>query len=252
MSFKSNMGKIIIVTGGSRGIGRDIAMDMARSGYDIAIFYNSNAVKANETKEAVEKLQNGTSCFIYQVSVTDMEKVEWCFKELEQQGEEICGLVNNAGIIRDGFLMTMKEADWNEVIKTNILGTVNCTKAVIPYLKKEGGIIVNMASISGLKGESAQTNYAATKSAIISFTRSMAVELQEYHIGVYAIAPGFIETEMIQKMAPRVLKKKINTIPAKRIGSTMDIAQIVRFLFEQNPQYMVGQVFVPDGGLSCV
>ncbi len=246
------MKKTVIVTGGSRGIGKSIAMELALLGYDIAIFYEKNTEAAQQTARDIE-VHSKAACFIFQVSVTDVGGVQDCIRDMEIQGRKIYGLINNAGIVRDGFLMTMKESDWLDVINTNIFGTFNCTKAVLPALKRNGeGIIVNLASVSGLKGETGQLNYSATKSAIISFTRSLAVELAGYPVNVYAIAPGFIRTEMVKTMPERILERHIENIPLHRLGETEDVASVIRYIFKENPAYMLGQVFVPDGGLSCI
>jgi len=244
--------KTAIVTGGSRGIGKGIALELAELGFNIAIFYEKNIEAAKETAREIES-SGDVSCSLYQVSVTDVEAVEQCVSDIESRGEKIYGLINNAGIIKDGFLMTMPESDWLNVINTNLFGTFNCSKAVIPFMKKNGeGVIVNIASISGIKGESAQANYAATKSAIVAFTRSLAIELIENSIGVYAIAPGFIETDMVKVMSNKIIEDNIRNIPMHCFGKTDDIARIIKFIFKENPRYMPGHVFIPDGGLSCI
>lgn len=246
------MKKTVIVTGGSRGIGKSIAKELAMLGFNIAILYEKNTKAAKETACEIES-SSDVSCLTYQVPITDAAAVKQCVNDIECQGEKIYGLINNAGIIRDGFLMTMQESDWLSVINTNLFGTFNCSKAVIPFMKKNGsGIIVNIASISGLKGESAQTNYAATKSAIVGFTRSLAVELIENSISVYAIAPGFIETEMVKVLSQKIVENNIKNIPMHSFGKTDDIANIIRFIFNDNPRYMPGHVFIPDGGLNCI
>ncbi|GFZ30883.1 beta-ketoacyl-ACP reductase [Clostridium zeae] len=249
---KDHIKKTIIVTGGSRGIGKSIAKELAELGFNIAILYEKDSKAAEETAFEIEK-DSGIECLTYQASVADVTAINQCVNDIECKGGKIYGLINNAGIIRDGFLMTMPENDWLSVINTNLFGTFNCSKAVLPLMKKNGGgIIVNIASISGIKGEAAQVNYSATKSAIVGFTRSLAVELIEHSISVYAIAPGFIETEMVKVLSPKIVENNIKNIPMHRFGKTDDIANIIRFIFKENPSYMQGHVFIPDGGLNCI
>jgi 3-oxoacyl-[acyl-carrier protein] reductase len=246
-----NKNKAVIITGGTRGIGRSLSLAIARKGYNVASLYKSNEKEASALEK--EAKESGLIVRTYKVSVFDHGSVSECIAEIKGSLGRVYALINNAGITRDGYLMMMKENDWNDVINTNLIGTLTCTGCVIPYLKDNGeGVIINMSSTAGYLGTSGQTNYSATKSAIIGFTRGLAVELIPNNILVYGIAPGFIGTEMLDSIPPKTLDQYINSIPMKRPGRTDEIGELAVNLVEKKFSYSTGQIFLVDGGLSLI
>ena len=241
-------GKVALVTGGSRGIGRAIALKLAGEGAAVAINYAGNAKAAEEVKASIEAA--GGKAMVVQADVSSAEAVDAMVEAVVNELGGIDILVNNAGITRDGLLMRMKEADWDAVINTNLKGVFYCTKAVSKLMmKKRSGRIVNMASVVGLTGNAGQANYAAAKSGVIGFSKSMAKELASRGITVNMVAPGYIETDMTAVLSDKVREAMISTVPLARAGQAEDVAGAVLFLVSDLASYITGQVINVDGGM---
>ena len=222
-------GKVALVTGGSRGIGRAIALTLAEHGADVAINYAGNTAAAEEVKGAIESM--GRNQVVKELGRLDI-------------------LINNAGITRDGLLMRMKEADWDAVLETNLKGVYNCSKAVMrTMMKQKSGRIVNMASVVGEMGNAGQANYAAAKAGVIGFTKSLAKEVASRGITVNAVAPGFIATDMTSVLTDEQKAEMARTIPLGRAGQPQDVANAVLFLVSEEAAYITGQVLNVDGGM---
>lgn len=240
--------KVVFVTGGSRGIGKAIALKYAQNGYNVVINYVSDKTNVEELKKKFEELK--VECLIEKADVSKSEEVEQIVKKTIEKFKKIDVLINNAGITRDGLLMRMKEEDFDKVIEINLKGTFLVTKSVIPYmLKKRDGKIINLASVVGVTGNAGQCNYSASKAGIIGFTKSIAKELASRNIRANAIAPGFIDTDMTSILSDEV-KDSINVqIPMKRMGTTQEIANVAYFLGCEESSYITGQVINIDGGM---
>lgn len=240
--------KVVFVTGGSRGIGKAIALKYAQNGYNVIINYVSDKTNVEELQKEFTKLN--VECLIEKADVSKSEEVEQIVKKAIEKFNKIDVLVNNAGITRDGLLMRMKEEDFDKVIEINLKGTFLVTKSVIPYmLKKRDGKIINLASVVGVTGNAGQCNYSASKAGIIGFTKSIAKELASRNIRANAIAPGFIDTDMTSILSDEV-KDSINVqIPMKRMGTTQEIANVAYFLGCEESSYITGQVINIDGGM---
>ena len=239
--------KVSIITGGARGIGLAIAEHFAASGSDIAICdVNQDALNAAEA--AISK--TGRQVLTQKVDVTNLKEVESFIQKVLDKFSKIDILINNAGITRDGLLVRMSEADWDTVINVNLKGAFNCTKAVAkPMMKQRQGRIVNIASIIGIIGNAGQANYAASKGAIIAFTKSVAKELAGRNVNVNAIAPGFIQTDMTAVLPEDVKKTMLGLIPLGKFGTARDVADLAMFLVSENSAYITGQVIQVDGGM---
>lgn len=245
MSLKK---KVALVTGGSGGIGRAMALELSKEGVDIAINYMGNRERALEVVRDLEK--NGVKAIAIKADVTKVEEVDRMFKTIEDSLGKVDILVNNAGITRDGLLIRMKEEDWEDVMDTNLKGVFLCTKrAARPMMKKRYGKIINISSVVGVSGNIGQGNYSASKAGIIGFTKSMAKELASRGIRVNAVAPGFIETEMTDVLKDEVKVAMKEQIPLKEFGNTEDIANLVVFLASDKSDYITGQVINIDGGM---
>jgi 3-oxoacyl-[acyl-carrier protein] reductase len=242
-------GKVALVTGGSRGIGREIALTLARAGAAVAVNYHNNKAAAGEVLGKIENA--GGKGLVVQADITVFGECEKMVKAILDHFGRIDILVNNAGIRRDTILALMQEKDWDIVIDTNLKGMFNCCKAILrPLLKqKSGGRIINISSIAGLMGNSGQTNYAAAKGGVIAFTKSLAKELGKRAITVNAIAPGFIETEMTESLPETVKNDLLPHISLGRYGKPQEVAEAVLFL-AQGAGYITGSVLSIDGGLS--
>lgn len=241
-------GKVALITGGSRGIGREIAIELSKHGVNIAITYNNNEVKAKETVDEIQK--NGAKGIYIKVDVSKEEDVLKMIETVKNQLGSIDILVNNAGINKDNLLMRMKTDEWDDVINTNLKGTYLCTKAVVRNMIKEKyGKVINIASIAGVAGNFGQTNYSASKAGIIGFTKSLAKELASRGINVNAVAPGLIQTDMAKALKDDIKDSLVKNIPMGRLGSTKDIANIVVFLASEKSDYITGQVINVDGGM---
>lgn len=242
------VGKVALVTGGSRGIGRAIALKLAENGADVAINYAGNTAAAEEVKTAIEQM--GRKALLVQGSVADTDGVQTIVNTVVKELGRLDILINNAGITRDGLLMRMKETDWDDVMHTNLKGVYNCSKAVLrTMMKQRSGRIVNMASVVGEMGNAGQTNYAAAKAGVIGFTKSLAKEVASRGITVNAIAPGFIATDMTSVLTDDQKAEMARTIPLGRAGQPEDVANAVLFLVSEGAAYITGQVLNVDGGM---
>ena len=242
-------GKSALVTGASRGIGRAVALKLASLGAKVAINFAGNIAKATEVKAEIDA--NGGESILVQGNVADFETVQSIVKSVTENFGKIDILVNNAGITRDNLLIKMSESDFDEVIATNLKGVFNCTKAVTRLMMKQrGGRIVNMSSVVAMTGNISQANYAAAKAGIIGFTKSSAKELASRNITVNAVAPGFIATDMTDALTEKVKEELLKGIPAGRMGSPEDVANLVAFLVSDQAAYITGQVIAIDGGMA--
>ena len=241
-------GKVALVTGASRGIGRAIALKLAEEGAKVAINYAGNVKAAEEVKAAIE--EKGGKAILVQADVSDSEAAEGMVASVVEAFGTVDILVNNAGITRDAIFARMKEEDFNAVINTNLKGVFHCTKAVTKLMMKQrSGRIVNMASVVGVTGNAGQANYSAAKAGVIGFTKSVARELAGRGITVNSVAPGFIETDMTAVLSDKVKEAMTEEIPLKRAGKPEDVANAVLFLASDNAAYITGQVLHVDGGM---
>ena len=239
--------KVAMITGGTRGIGKAIAKIFSDNGYDLIINYVSD--KTDLTK-LEEDLKNNNEILFVRANVGELNSVEEAVKKAIEKFGKIDVLVNNAGITRDNLIMRMKEEEFDQVINTNLKGTFNVTKSVVPYMmKKREGRIVNISSVVGVSGNAGQCNYAASKAGIIGFTKSIAKELASRNILVNAVAPGFIDTDMTECLNDKVKESINNQIPLKRMGTPEEIAKAVYFLASSDNTYITGQVLNIDGGM---
>ena len=242
-------GKIAVVTGGSRGIGREIALTLAGYGATVVVNYNGSKEKAQEVVDTIKS--QGKEAIAIKASVSDSTEVESMIKEVMDQFGRIDILVNNAGITKDNLMMKMTEEDFDAVIDTNLKGTFYCMKQVYRImLKQRYGRIINMSSVTGVIGNAGQVNYAASKAGVIGMTKSLARELGSRGITVNAVAPGFIETEMTDVLSDKVKEEIANQIPLKRMGAVKDVAEAVAFLASDKASYITGQVLHVDGGMA--
>lgn len=241
-------GKVAVVTGGGRGIGRAVAVRLGQQGASIAIFYRSNDAAAEQTAELVR--QAGGKCKTFKGDVSSAADVEALFKHVNQALGPVDILINNAGITRDNLLMRMKDSEFDEVIHTNLYGIYYCTRAVLrSMVRARYGRIINMSSVVGLSGNAGQANYAASKAGIIGFTKSVAREVANRGITVNAIAPGYIQTELTGELPDAVKQQILGQIPAGRFGEPEDVAEVVAFLARQEAGYITGQTINIDGGM---
>lgn len=242
------MSKVAFITGGTRGIGRQIAITLANSGYDIAVNYRTENEDLAITKTEIEKCN--VKCLPIQGDVSSFEDSENMTKQVIEQLGRIDVLVNNAGITKDTLLMRMKKEDFEDVLQVNLVGTFNVTKSVISYMmKQKEGRIINLSSVVGISGNAGQANYAASKAGIIGFTKSLAKEVGSRNILVNAVAPGFIETQMTDVLKDEIKEEIKKTIPLKRMGTVEDVANVVKFLASEESSYITGQVIQVDGGM---
>ena len=238
--------KVALITGGSRGIGKEIAKKFAIKGYNIVINYVSENTDLNKLKEEFKE----TEVLFVKTDVTNYESCENMVKKAIEKFGRIDVLVNNAGITKDGLLMRMKEEDFDKVIKVNLKGTFNMTKNVIPYMMKQrNGRIVNIASVVGVTGNAGQANYAASKAGIIGFTKTVARELASRNILANCIAPGFIKTDMTEILSDTVKQNIHSQIPLNKMGEAKEVANAVYFLASEENTYITGQVLNVDGGM---
>ena len=242
-------GKIALVTGASRGIGRQIALTLGREGAAVIVNYNGSAAKAEEVVKEIEAA--GGKAEAVQCNVSDFESCGGMMADVVSRYGRLDILVNNAGITRDNLLMKMSEEDFDAVISTNLKGVFNCIKHISrQMLKQKAGRIINISSVSGVLGNAGQANYCAAKAGVIGITKSAARELASRGITVNAVAPGFIATEMTDVLSDSVKAAATEQIPMKHFGSTQDIAETVAFLASDKAGYITGQVLSVDGGMA--
>ncbi|AVM23784.1 3-oxoacyl-[acyl-carrier-protein] reductase [Bacillus pumilus] len=240
--------KTAVVTGASRGIGRSIAIDLAKSGANVVVNYSGNEAKANEVVDEIKAL--GQQAFAVKADVSNAEEVQALMKQAIDTFGSIDILVNNAGITKDNLLMRMKENEWDDVININLKGVFNCTKAVTrQMMKQRSGRIINLASVVGVCGNPGQANYVAAKAGVIGLTKTTAKELATRHITVNAVAPGFISTDMTDKLDENVQTEMLKQIPLARFGAPEDISNVVVFLASEGAGYITGQTIQVDGGM---
>jgi 3-oxoacyl-[acyl-carrier protein] reductase len=239
--------KVAVVTGAGRGIGRAVAIAYAKMGANVVCV---SRTQENSTKVATEIEALGQKSWAFAVDVSDTSAVESSAKNILEATGKVDILVNNAGVTRDNLLMRMSEEEWDTVLNTNLKGAFNFTKAFTrPFMKQRSGRIINIASVIGLIGNAGQSNYAASKAALIGFTKSIAKELAPRGVTANAIAPGFIETDMTAVLDEKVRDAIIDRIPMTRFGSPEDIANTAIFLALESTDYMTGQVLTIDGGM---
>ncbi|PCK21630.1 beta-ketoacyl-ACP reductase [Bacillus pumilus] len=240
--------KTAVVTGASRGIGRSIAIDLAKNGANVVVNYSGNEAKANEVVDEIKAL--GQQAFAVKADVSNAEEVQALMKQAIDTFGSIDILVNNAGITKDNLLMRMKENEWDDVININLKGVFNCTKAVTrQMMKQRSGRIINLASVVGVCGNPGQANYVAAKAGVIGLTKTTAKELASRHITVNAVAPGFISTDMTDKLDDNVQSEMLKQIPLARFGAPEDISNVVVFLASEGAGYITGQTIQVDGGM---
>ena len=242
------MEKYALITGATRGIGKQIAITLAKQGYNIALNYRKENEELENTKKEIEEI--GVQVLAVKGDVANFEECENFVKQIIERFGQIDVLVNNAGITKDMLLIRMKKEDFEQVIDTNLVGTFNVTKNVVPYMMKaRSGRIINISSVVGIAGNAGQTNYSASKAGIIGFTKSLAKEIASRNILVNAIAPGFIETNMTDVLKDDVKQEIAKNIPLKRMGTAQDVANVVKFLASDDSSYITGQVINVDGGM---
>ncbi len=241
-------GKVALITGSSRGIGKSVAKDLASKGAFVIINYSSNEQAAQSVKDEIES--KGGKCEIRGFDVSSYSQVNDEIDSIVKDHGELNFLVNNAGITRDTLLMRMKEEDWDDVINVNLKGVFNCTKAASKYMvKQKSGRIVNISSVVGEMGNPGQSNYSATKAGIIGFTKSVSRELASRNITVNSVAPGFIETDITSGLSDKVKEHYLGQIPLSRFGSPEDVSGVVSFLLSDAASYITGEVIRVNGGM---
>jgi 3-oxoacyl-[acyl-carrier protein] reductase len=242
-------GRGAVVTGGTRGIGRTIAMRLAAEGANVAVSYRSNDEAAEETAASVRA--EGVKCAVFKGDVASPADVQALFKGVSDVFGRVDILVNNAGITRDNLMMRMKEDEFDEVLRTNLGGTYLCTRAALrPMIRARWGRIVNVSSVVGLVGNAGQANYAASKAGIIGFTKSVAREVAQRGITANTVAPGYVETELTGSLPEEVKDQIRNQVPMGRFGEAVEVAEVVAFLAGEGAGYVTGQTIAVDGGMT--
>jgi len=243
-------GKVAIVTGGSRGLGRAIAEDLAANGAKVVVNYNSSGLAAQEVVTAIQA--QGGEALAVQADVSGFEAARQLVVAATAAFGQVDILVNNAGTTRDTLLLLMKEEEWDTVIETNLKSIFNCSKAVLrPMIRrKQGGRIINISSVVALRGQGGQTNYAASKAGIIGFTKSLAKEVASRNITVNAIAPGYFPTALTEALSDEMKEQIVNFIPLGRMGKLSEVAYLTSFLASAKAAYITGEVVRVDGGLA--
>jgi 3-oxoacyl-[acyl-carrier protein] reductase len=242
-------GKVALVTGASRGIGKAIALACAREGASVVVNYAGNKARAEQTAAEIREL--GQEALVYQCDVTREPDVQKMIQTASEKFGHLDIVVNNAGITRDGLLMRIKEADWDAVLNTNLKGVFLVTKAVLrPMMRQRSGKIINIASVVGILGNAGQANYSAAKAGVIGLTKTTAREVASRGITVNAVAPGFITTDMTAQLPDRVKEQMKAQVPLQRLGTPEDVASVVLFLASEDSNYMTGQILSVDGGMA--
>ena len=246
---KNLIGKTAVVTGASRGIGKAIALELAKNGANIVVNYNTSSKSAEEV--VAETKSYGAEAAAFQADVSSFEQAANLINAAVEKFEKLDILVNNAGITRDKLLMMMSEADWDEVQATNLKGTFNCSKAAVKHMmRKRYGRIINISSISGQIGNAGQTNYSASKAGQIGFTKALAREIAARKITVNAVAAGYVETDIWEDVPEEIREGLLEMIPLKRKGEPEEIAYAVAFLASDKAGYITGQCLAVDGGMA--
>ncbi|MCI5866465.1 MULTISPECIES: 3-oxoacyl-[acyl-carrier-protein] reductase [Cloacibacillus] len=241
--------RVALVTGAGRGIGRAIALELAKNGCSVAVNYSNSEGPANEVAAEIRAM--GCEAVAVKANVGDAAEVKEMFKTVAEQLGAVNILVCNAGITRDNLLMRMKEAEWSDVIDTDLNSLFYCAKeAVRPMLKGRWGRIIAITSVNALRGSAGQCNYAAAKAGMIGFIKSLAREVAAKGITANAIAPGFIDTDMTSVLSDELKEKFVESIPAGRVGTPQDVAGVAAFLASENASYIQGQVIAVDGGIT--
>jgi len=242
-------GRVAVVTGGGRGIGRTVAVRLANEGANVAISYRSNDTTAEEVAEEVRAA--GVLCKIFKGDVASPEDVAALFEGVGEALGQVEILVNNAGLTRDNLMMRMKEEEFDEVLRTNLKGTYLCTRAALrPMIRARWGRIVNVSSVVGLVGNAGQANYAASKAGIIGFTKSVAREVAQRGITANVVAPGYVETELTRSLSDEVKDQIKGQVPAGRFADAEEVAEVVSFLAGEDAGYVTGQTIAVDGGMT--
>ena len=243
------MSRIALVTGGSRGIGRAVALRLAADGHAVAVNYAANVAAADKVVEAITA--NGGTAMAVQADVGDTDAVSAMFKDVEERLGRVEVLVNNAGITRDGLLLRMGPDAWDQVIETNLRSVYLCSRAAMRgMLRSRWGRIISVSSISGISGNPGQANYAASKAGIIGFSKSIAREIGSRNITVNVVAPGFIETDMTEELGTEIAEEVASRVAVGRLGRPEEIAAAVGYLASDDAAYVTGQTLVVDGGLA--
>ena len=242
-------GKVAIVTGGSRGIGKAIVSEFARLGANVAFNFLKSEDKALALKREIEK--SGGKVLAFRQDVKEYNAIKVMVEGVKSHFGRLDIIVNNAGILRDKALMLMEEQDWEDVISTNLSGAFNLVRAaIVTFMKQKSGNIINLTSVAGMKGMPRQVNYSASKAGIIGLTKSLAREVGPYNVRVNAIAPGYIDTDMIQGLKEENKTELLKRIPLNRFGRAEEVAKVAAFLASDNARYITGQVVTIDGGLA--
>lgn len=243
--------KTVLISGATRGIGRAIAVELAGEGANISFNFLKSGREAAELENEIKNL--GVNAKSFQADIKDFQAVRSWVDQTKELFGRIDIVINNAGVIKDKALALMESDDWREVLNTNLEGTFNLTRAaIVTLMKQKSGVIINITSVSGIVGLPRQTNYSASKAGVIGFTKSLAKEVAPYNIRVNAVAPGFVETDMLKVLTEEYKDQILKQIPLSRLGKPQEVAKMVKFLVSDNAAYITGQTIAIDGGMSMV